>query len=128
MAKECSLSRQRRLFFITVPLLALQFYCENVSARKFLVGGSKGWASNIGDWPKGRTFNTGDELEFSYIRGKHNVVVVDKHGYDTCETPSGAYEQSSGFDHVYLKKGENYFICSKPGQCKLNMKMMINVE
>ena len=66
--------------------------------------------------------------EFSYIRGKHNVVVVDKHGYDTCEAPSSAYEQSSGFDHIYLKKGENYFICSKPGQCKLNMKMMINVE
>lgn len=42
--------------------------------------------------------------EFSYIRGKHNVVVVDKHGYDTCEAPSGAYEQSSGFDHVYLKE------------------------
>ena len=56
------------------------------------------------------------------------MVVVDKHGYDTCEAPSGAYEQSSGFDHIYLKKGENYFICSKPGQCKLNMKMMINVE
>ncbi|KAK4588068.1 hypothetical protein RGQ29_019167 [Quercus rubra] len=127
MAKECSLTCQPSLFVITV-LFALQFCCENISARKFLVGGSKGWASNIGDWPKGKTFHTGDELEFSYIRGKHNVVVVDKHGYDTCEAPSGAYEQSSGFDHIYLKKGENYFICSKPGQCKLNMKMMINVE
>ena len=70
MAKECSLTCQPSLFVITV-LFALQFCCENISARKFLVGGSKGWASNIGDWPKGKTFHTGDELgeyeQFSFI-------------------------------------------------------------
>ena len=52
------------------------------------------------------------------------MVVVDKHGYETCNG-EGAFEYNSGDDTVPLKEGENYFMCTKRGCCENNMKMMI---
>ena len=55
----------------------------------------------------------------------YDVVAVDKHAYETCRAPAGAFKYNSGDDKVYLKKGENYFICTKRGCCENNMKMKI---
>ena len=53
------------------------------------------------------------------------MVAVDKHAYETCRAPEGAFKYNNGDDIVYLNKGENYFICTKRGCCENNMKMMI---
>ena len=52
----------------------------------------------------------GDSLEFVYNQKDYNVVAVDKHAYETCKEPEGAFEYNSGDDTASLKKGENYFI------------------
>ena len=54
------------------------------------------------------------------------MVVVDKHGYETCKAPEGAFEYNSGDDTIPLKKGENFFICTKRECCENNMKMKID--
>lgn len=63
--------------------------------------------------------------EFVFNQTNYNVVVVDKHAYETCKPPEGALEYNSGDDTVPLENGENYFICTKRGCCENNMKMMI---
>ena len=120
--------RRARLYFIIV-LLYLGSYCESTSAKTFLVGGSTGWTYNISNWPpKGTTFHAGDVLEFLYDPRDHNVVVVDKHGYETCKASKGASQKNSGNDQVFLEKGANYFIYTKRGDCEKGMKKAINAE
>ncbi|KAF3976529.1 hypothetical protein CMV_000303 [Castanea mollissima] len=63
--------------------------------------------------------------EFVFNPTNYNVVVVDKHAYETCKAAEGTFEYNSGDDTVPLNKGENYFICTKRGCCESNMKMMI---
>ncbi|XP_023924318.1 basic blue protein-like [Quercus suber] len=116
------------LIFATALLLGLFFQCENVWAKTYFVGyDPTGWTFNMEDWPTGQNFKPNDTLVFSYNRGEHNVIVVDRQGHDTCKAPENAYVQSSGFDYIILNKGENYVICNFTGHCEAKMKMAINV-
>lgn len=65
---------------------------------------------------------------FEYTQGDHNVVVVDKRGFDNCKAPKGALQRNSGHDQVFLEKGANYFISTKRGDCEKGMKIAINAE
>ncbi|XP_065622270.1 basic blue protein-like [Quercus suber] len=122
------MDKEGAILFLTF-LLALTLYPETTSAetKSFLVGGLNGWTKESnGNWfPTGTIFYAGDSLEFVYNQTDYNVVVVAKHAYETCKAPEGVFEYNSGDDEVPIKKGENYFICTKRGCCENNMKMMI---
>ncbi|GAA0158938.1 hypothetical protein Leryth_025613 [Lithospermum erythrorhizon] len=96
------------------------------AATTYRVGGGGGWTFNVAGWPKGKRFRAGDTLVFNYGASAHNVVAVNKAGYQTCKTPSGAKVYQSGTDKIKLVKGANFFICSIPGHCQSGMKIAIS--
>jgi len=63
---------------------------------------------------------------FNYSPAAHNVVAVNKGGYDSCKTPRGAKVYRSGKDQIRLARGQNYFICNFVGHCESGMKVAIN--
>ncbi|MGI4370260.1 hypothetical protein ACR2V4_27080, partial [Klebsiella pneumoniae] len=108
-----------------VLCLLMVLNSEVAQAATYKVGGAGGWAFNVAGWPKGKNFKAGDVLLFSYTKGAHNVVVVNKAGYDSCKAPSNAKVYSSGKDQIKLVKGKNFFICTFPGHCASAMKIAV---
>ncbi|KAA8545538.1 hypothetical protein F0562_020322 [Nyssa sinensis] len=106
-------------------LLLLVLHCEVAQAATYTVGGSGGWTFNLVGWPKGKRFRAGDILVFNYSPSIHNVVAVNKAGYNSCKTPSGAKVYRTGKDQIKLVKGQNFFICNFPGHCASGMKIAI---
>ncbi|KAK7247321.1 hypothetical protein RIF29_42202 [Crotalaria pallida] len=106
-------------------LLCLLLHSEMAHAATYTVGGANGWTFNTAGWPKGKRFRAGDTLVFNYSPGAHNVVVVDKAGYNACKTPKGAKVYNSGSDQIKLAKGQNYFICNFVGHCESGTKIAI---
>lgn len=99
---------------------------EFAHAATYTVGGPGGWTFNTVGWPKGKRFRAGDTLVFNYSPSAHNVVAVNKGGYDSCKTPRGAKVYRSGKDQIRLARGQNYFICNFVGHCESGMKIAIN--
>ncbi|XP_022149274.1 basic blue protein-like [Momordica charantia] len=95
-------------------------------AAVYNVGDELGWTFNVSSWPIGKTFHAGDTLAFNYTPLAHNVVAVDKVGYNWCiVNPREATVHRSGKDHIKLVNGKNYLICSLPGHCQMGMKLAI---
>ena len=63
---------------------------------------------------------------FNYDSTTHNVVAVDRSGYNSCTAPAGAKVYGSGKDQIKLARGQNYFICSSVGHCQSGMRIAIN--
>ncbi|KAK7359077.1 hypothetical protein VNO77_01023 [Canavalia gladiata] len=101
-------------------------HSEIARAATYTVGDANGWTFNTVGWPKGKNFKAGDTLVFNYYPGAHNVVVVNKEGYDNCRTPKGAKVYESGKDQIKIGRGQNYFICNYPGHCESAMKIAVN--
>ncbi|XP_051146529.1 basic blue protein-like [Andrographis paniculata] len=95
-------------------------------AATYTVGGARGWTFNVASWPNGKRFRAGDILVFSYSPLAHNVVQVDRRGYNGCAAPSGARILRTGKDQIKLAKGQNFFICLIPGHCQAGMKIAVN--
>ncbi|XP_071725619.1 basic blue protein-like [Rutidosis leptorrhynchoides] len=107
-------------------LLVVAFQCEVSQAATFVVGDKNGWMFNLSGWPTGKNFKAGDVLVFNYPKGAHNVVAVNKAGYDGCSaSPSNAKVYSTGADRIKLVKGLNNFICTIPGHCDSGMKIQV---
>ncbi|KAF8030837.1 hypothetical protein BT93_D0126 [Corymbia citriodora subsp. variegata] len=121
-----SASRAAAAAALTLVLIYLLAQAEHAQAATYSVGGSSGWTFNMVNWPKGKSFRAGDTLMFKYDRTLHNVVALNKGGYDSCRTPAGAKVYSSGNDRIKLAKGLNYFICNFPGHCESAMKIAVN--
>ncbi|KAA0039076.1 basic blue protein-like [Cucumis melo var. makuwa] len=96
-------------------------------ATIYNVGDELGWTFNVSSWPIGKNFHAGDILAFNYTPSTHNVVEVDKVGYNWCLiNPIEATVHHSGKDQMKLVEGMNYYICSLPGHCQMGMKLAIN--
>ncbi|KAM1392411.1 hypothetical protein ACFX2I_019990 [Malus domestica] len=108
-----------------VLLLALLLHCEWADAKTYTVGDRGGWTFNVAGWPSGKTFRAGDILVFNYGAAAHNVVAVNKAGYQTCNTPGAAKVYQTGRDQIRLAQGQNFFICNFPGHCQSGMKIAI---
>jgi hypothetical protein len=66
---------------------------------------------------------------FNYWPPFHNVVAVDAKGYKSCSTGGRSRPLSSGNDTITVKKGDNYFICSRPLHCAFGgMKLAITAD
>ncbi|XP_020207640.1 basic blue protein [Cajanus cajan] len=115
-----------RLVVTVVSLLCVLVLVEHANAAIYSVGGSGGWTFNTNTWPNGKRFRAGDVLVFNYDSTAHNVVAVDRNGYNSCKTPSGAKVFRTGNDQIKLARGQNYFICNYPGHCESGMKVSIN--
>ncbi|KAF5749091.1 copper binding protein 6 [Tripterygium wilfordii] len=107
-------------------LICVVLHAELVQAATFTVGDARGWTFNVNNWPKGKRFQAGDVLVFKYDSTIHNVVVVDRDGYNNCRTPRGAKVYRSGKDQIRLGKGQNFFLCNIAGHCESGMKIAIN--
>ncbi|KAJ7968093.1 Basic blue-like protein [Quillaja saponaria] len=113
-------------------MIAIMLLCllvlpsEMVHAATYTVGDAGGWTFNVVGWPRGKGFRAGDTIVFNYSPRAHDVVVVNKAGYDTCRTPRGAKVYRSGKDLIKLVKGQNYFICNFVGHCESGMKIAVN--
>ncbi|KAL4654703.1 hypothetical protein ACB092_01G399400 [Castanea dentata] len=113
--------------FATVFLCMLMFmlHSEMAHAATYTVGDSGGWTFNVAGWPKGKRFRAGDTLVFNYSPAAHNLVAVNKVGYNTCTTPRGSKVYKTGKDQIKLVKGQNFFICSIAGHCQSGMKVAV---
>ncbi|XVE67344.1 hypothetical protein DITRI_Ditri08aG0153000 [Diplodiscus trichospermus] len=96
----------------TVLLCFLLLHFELAQAATYTVGGSSGW-----------TFNA---AVFKYNPSIHNVVAVNRTGYNSCASTKGAKVFRSGKDQIKLAKGQNFFICSIAGHCQAGMKLAVN--
>ncbi|KAL9268869.1 Basic blue protein-like protein [Drosera capensis] len=111
---------------VGIMFLCLLLQFDHAHGAIYIVGGTGGWGFGVSSWPKGKTFKAGDVLVFNYDSSIHIVVRVDKSGYNSCSSPTGAKAYSTGSDRINLAKGMNYFICSYPGHCQAGMKIAIN--
>uniref|UniRef100_A0A1J3DTH6 Uclacyanin-2 n=1 Tax=Noccaea caerulescens TaxID=107243 RepID=A0A1J3DTH6_NOCCA len=99
-------------------------------AVTFTVGDASQWTTGVNykDWVTGKTFRVGDTLEFKY-GPSHSVDVVDKAGYDGCDSSSATENHSGGDTKIELKTvGEKYYICPTFGHCGNGMKLTVTVE
>ncbi|KAL2254363.1 basic blue protein-like [Sesamum indicum] len=110
---------------VVMVALAVAFHCEVAEAATYTVGGAGGWTFNVATWPTGKRFKAGDTLVFNYSPTAHNVVAVNKGGYQGCASPRGAKLYTTGKDQIKLAKGQNFFICNFPGHCQAGMKIAV---
>ncbi|KAK9162540.1 hypothetical protein Syun_003442 [Stephania yunnanensis] len=121
-----SASTNSSLVGVALIVLFLVVHLEIANAAVYTVGDSNGWTFNMVNWPKGKRFRAGDVLVFKYNPSIHNVVTVNRIGYNSCKTPRGARVLSTGNDRVTLAKGQNFFICNFVGHCESGMKIALN--
>ncbi|CAN0880158.1 unnamed protein product [Linum grandiflorum] len=107
------------------------FHCGEsrlAGTKTFRVGDGAGWAMEVvKTWPKGKCFNSGDILEFTYNFEWHNVIVANKTEYESCTLPiRGGSAFQTGDDFIPLHRGHNYFFdAGTIGLCQQGFKMTI---
>ncbi|KAI7736943.1 hypothetical protein M8C21_019206, partial [Ambrosia artemisiifolia] len=130
-------------FFATLAIMVPQ-----VSAKRYIVGGSMGWTTNVNYtlWAANQTFFFGDWLScldvlynlflfldctvFVYDRNQNDVIEVNQTNYETCiaEHPVHNYTTGAGRDVVPLNvTHDRYFISSK-GSCYGGMKLHVHLS
>ncbi|KAF5817534.1 putative Phytocyanin domain, cupredoxin [Helianthus annuus] len=104
---------------MVICLLVMALQCDAYPVcSSYVVGGKTGWNKNFNNgWLANVALQPCDKFVFNYPKGKHNVAVVNKTGFDGCKTTPSDKVYTSGKDEIALKDGANYFICSIPGQC-----------
>lgn len=64
---------------------------------------------------------------FNFATGAHDLVVVDKSGYDGCSPSNAANTIQNGPTTVTLTAGTHYYICGFTGHCSNGMKLTVTV-
>uniref|UniRef100_A0A0E0EV31 Phytocyanin domain-containing protein n=1 Tax=Oryza meridionalis TaxID=40149 RepID=A0A0E0EV31_9ORYZ len=96
-------------------------------------GGAWDLTTNYTSWVAQKRFHPGDQIVFKYSAQRHDVVEVNKAGYDSCSTSTSIATHTTGNDVIPLTStGTRYFICGFPGHCTTtgtagNMKIQIDV-
>ncbi|CAN7062267.1 unnamed protein product [Brassica oleracea var. botrytis] len=110
-------------------LLLLLAVVPAVFAVTYQVGDIGFWNSGVDytDWVTGKTFRVGDTLEFQY-GPSHSVAVVNKAGFDACDSTGATQTFSGGDTKIDLTTvGTMHFICPTPGHCQGGMKLAVTV-
>ncbi|XP_060169235.1 basic blue protein-like [Lycium barbarum] len=122
------MSRGNKVAIVALAMILCILFQTSISnADTFPAGGANGWGFNMNGWPNGKTFKTGDVIEFKYTPGVHNVVKVSKAGYDSCDG-SGGQVFNSGDDKVALAQGLSYFICTIGPHCSNGVKAAVTAN
>ncbi|CAA7029572.1 unnamed protein product [Microthlaspi erraticum] len=114
---------------VAASLLLLLSAVPAVFAVTFKVGDISGWTAGMDytAWVTGKTFRVGDTLEFQY-GSSHAVSVVDKAGYDSCDSSGATQSFSDGDTKIDLTTvGTMHFICPIFGHCPGGMKLAVTV-
>ncbi|KAL3698490.1 hypothetical protein R1sor_012566 [Riccia sorocarpa] len=114
-----------------ILVLCVLLVAQSAAASNIVVGGSRGWALgvNYNTWASKTRVRTVDNLVFKYNRNLHDVVVVSKTNFYSCNANRPIARFKSGTDFVkFSKPGTHYVICGVPGHCKAGMKLAINVR
>ncbi|EOA24750.1 hypothetical protein CARUB_v10018027mg [Capsella rubella] len=114
---------------VATLFLVLAAVVPSILAVTFQVGDTAGWNSVVDytTWASGKTFRVGDTLEFQYDPS-HSVSVVDKAGFDGCDSTGETQSFSGGDTKINLTTvGTMYFLCPSPGHCLGGMKLAVSV-
>ncbi|TXG61238.1 hypothetical protein EZV62_012601 [Acer yangbiense] len=111
-----------RIMSMSQLLMALALVAsllQGTAADEYHVGNATGWVSTESaafytNWAAAFTF----EVVFNFTTGEHNVAVVTKDAFDSCNTANTTNIDSTGPATVTLSTaGVHYFICTIPGHC-----------
>ncbi|KAI3858477.1 hypothetical protein MKW92_015571 [Papaver armeniacum] len=112
-------------------LMVVMMMPTEVSAKRWTVGGNKGWTSNVNYtiWAQNITFYKDDWLFFVYDRNQQNVLQVNKTDYDSCNenNPIHSWTTGAGRDVVPLNVTKHYYFISGHGFCYGGMKLAVHV-
>ncbi|XAR51700.1 hypothetical protein NMG60_11006411 [Bertholletia excelsa] len=115
-----------------VLLCAFLLMLPDVSAVRYIVGGGKGWTTNVNYtiWARDMHFYNGDWLFFVYDRNQMNVLEVNQTDYENCNSdhPIHNWTTGAGRDVVPLNVTKVYYFISGKGFCYGGMKVAIPVE
>ncbi|XP_031101796.1 chemocyanin-like [Ipomoea triloba] len=117
------MSAHGNIIVITIITMLL---CGLADSETYTVGDNGRWEFGVGDWPNGKSFNSGDVLVFNYDPSVHNVVIVSQENYDS-GTASGT-TLNSGHDSVTLSSETSYYICGVNAHCQGGMKMAVTAS
>ncbi|KAL3352025.1 hypothetical protein AABB24_020225 [Solanum stoloniferum] len=115
------------VFFLIVTTTIV---ATTVSATDHIVGANKGWNPGINYtiWSNNQTFYVGDFISFRYQKAQHNVLQVDKVGYNNCTIEGALGNWSSGKDFILLDKSKRYYFICGIGGCSNGMKVSVLVH
>ncbi|EOA21581.1 hypothetical protein CARUB_v10001991mg [Capsella rubella] len=119
--------------FKTVTFLVLVFAAVVVFAEDYDVGDDTEWTRPMdlefySKWAAGKTFHVGDELEFDFAPGRHDVAVVTQDAFDNCDKAKPLSVMSVPPVRIFLNTtGPQHFICTIGDHCRFGQKLSINV-
>ncbi|KAJ3705437.1 hypothetical protein LUZ61_009142 [Rhynchospora tenuis] len=115
---------------VLLLFLGLTSFC---TATVLKVGDDKGWTImgnvNYSAWASSKKFKIGDVILFEYNKNFHNVMLVTKNDYKSCNATNPIATYKSGNDSITItRSGHNFYICGVPGHCAIGQKVDIRVE
>ncbi|KAJ4745617.1 Early nodulin-like protein [Rhynchospora pubera] len=115
---------------VLLLFLGLTSFC---TAAVLKVGDDKGWTIvgnvNYSSWASAKKFKIGDVILFEYNKNFHNVMLVSKKDYKSCNATNPIATYNSGNDSITItRSGHNFYICGVPGHCAIGQKVDIRVE
>ncbi|KFK26265.1 hypothetical protein AALP_AA8G224600 [Arabis alpina] len=119
--------------FKTVMFLVLAFAAVVVFAEDYDVGDDTEWTRPMDlefytTWAAGKTFRVGDELEFEFAAGRHDVAVVTKDAYENCDKEKPISHYTTSPVRIMLNTtGPQYYICTVGDHCRFGQKLAIDV-
>ncbi|KAK2645903.1 hypothetical protein Ddye_021098 [Dipteronia dyeriana] len=126
------MDRIMRMAQLVMALALVASLLQGTAAEDYIVGNATGWVSTQSaafytTWASRITFEVGDELVFTFATGAHDVAIVSKADFDSCNTANPISNITNGPATVRLNTtGLHYFICTFPGHCS-RQKLSITV-
>ncbi|CAN8252427.1 unnamed protein product [Cochlearia groenlandica] len=122
-----------QVFIKTLTFLVLVYIAVVVSAEDYDVGDDTEWTRPAGidfytTWAARKTFRVGDELEFEFAAGRHDVAEVTKEAYEKCDKAKPISHMTMSPVKIMLNiTGPRYFICTVADHCRFGQKLAIDV-
>ncbi|RID40870.1 hypothetical protein BRARA_J00878 [Brassica rapa] len=122
----------KNLCFAFVILTSFATLFSVADARRFYVGGSRGWVmnprENYNTWAERNRFQVNDTLYFKYAKGSDSVQQVMKADYYGCNVRNPLEKFDNGETEVALNRsGPFYFISGNQDRCLKGQKLIVVV-
>ncbi|KAJ4875655.1 hypothetical protein Rs2_40673 [Raphanus sativus] len=122
----------KSLCFSFIILASLATLFSVADARRFYVGGSRGWVMNpresYNTWAERNRFQVNDTLYFKYAKGSDSVQQVMKADYDGCNIRNPLEKFDNGESEVTLNRsGPFFFISGNQDRCLKGQKLIVVV-
>ncbi|KAG2299273.1 hypothetical protein Bca4012_010844 [Brassica carinata] len=123
---------KKSLCFSFIILASLATLFSAADARRFYVGGSRGWVMNprerYNTWAERNRFQVNDTLYFKYAKGSDSVQQVMKADYEGCNIRNPLEKYDNGESEVKLNRsGPFFFISGNQDHCLKGQKLIVVV-